>query len=104
MVEGQENVGKLEAWRAVTQPPEDEPLRPAMLPEFPEYIRIASFQYDIHSPDNIQNFPIDAEIRRLGIDFGLVALMVNSNWGMDKYTCLYRVRVHGQMIDAPAIP
>jgi hypothetical protein len=99
MVEGQDNIGKLKAWRAVAQPREDEPPRPAMLPEFPEYIRIASLQYDIHSPDNIQTFPINAEIRSLGIDFGLVMLMVKNNWGIDKYTYLYRVREHGQRID-----
>ncbi|KAJ7881496.1 UNC-like C-terminal-domain-containing protein, partial [Mycena olivaceomarginata] len=73
MVEGQDNIGKLKAWRA----------------------------YDIHSPDNIQTFPIDAEIRSLGINFGLVVLMVKNNWGMDKYTCLYRVQVHGQRMDTP---
>jgi SUN domain-containing protein 1/2 len=50
---------------------------------------------------HIQTFPIDAEIRSLGIDFGLVVLMVKNNWGMDKYTCLYRVRVHGQRMDTP---
>ncbi|KAJ7122470.1 UNC-like C-terminal-domain-containing protein, partial [Mycena epipterygia] len=63
---------------------------------FPEYIRIASFQYDIHSSNNIQTFPIDAEIRSLSIDFNVVVLMVKGNWGMDEYTCLYRIRVHGQ--------
>ncbi|KAJ6593033.1 hypothetical protein B0H19DRAFT_911617, partial [Mycena capillaripes] len=68
------------------------------LPKFPEYIRIASFRYDIHSRNNVQTFPVDAEIRSLGIDFGVVVLVINSNWGKDEYTCLYRIRVHGQQI------
>ncbi|KAJ7505028.1 SUN domain-containing protein, partial [Mycena galericulata] len=75
-----------------------------MLSKFPEYIRIASFQYDIHSPNSIQTFPVDGEIRGLGIDFGVIVLMVKSNRGMGGYTCLYRVRVHGQRIDASASP
>lgn len=104
MVEGQDNVAKLEAWRAeMTQRREHESARPKMLPKFPEYIRIASFQYNISSANNIQTFPIDAEIGSLGIDFGVVVLIVKSNWGMDGYTCLYRIRVHGQMMDVPAI-
>ncbi|KAJ7714324.1 hypothetical protein DFH07DRAFT_763084 [Mycena maculata] len=104
LVEGEDNVSKLEAWRAVAQPGEDEPVQPAMLPKFPEYIQIASFQYDIHLTNNIQTFPIDAGIRSLGIDFGVVVLMVKSNWGRDEYTCLYRVRVHGEAIDIPVLP
>jgi SUN domain-containing protein 1/2 len=100
MVEGQDNVAKLEAWRAeMPQGREHELPRPKMLPKSPEYIRIASFQYDIHSPNNVQTFPVDGEIRTLGIDFGVVVLVIKSNWGMDEYTCLYRIRVHGQTMD-----
>lgn len=96
MVEGQDNVVKLEAWRAeIAQRREHEPARPSMVPKYPEFIRIASFQYDMAIPDNIQTFPVDAEIRSLDIDFGVVMLMVKSNWGRDEYTCLYRIRVHG---------
>ncbi|KAJ7458411.1 hypothetical protein B0H11DRAFT_1924838 [Mycena galericulata] len=96
MVEGQDNIDKLEAWREeMTQWQEHGPARPTMLANYPEFIRIASFQYDIYSPDNIQTFPVDAEIRRLGIDIGVVVLVVKSNWGMEEYTCLYRIRVHG---------
>ncbi|KAJ7321339.1 UNC-like C-terminal-domain-containing protein [Mycena albidolilacea] len=61
------------------------------------FIRIATLQY---SPNHIQTFPVDTEIRNLGIDFGVVMLIVKSNWGMGEYTCLYRIRVHGQRMDA----
>ncbi|KAF8158930.1 UNC-like C-terminal-domain-containing protein, partial [Mycena galopus ATCC 62051] len=60
------------------------------------YIRIASFQYDIHSRNGVQTFLVDAEIKNLGIDFGVIVLVVKNNWGMGEYTCLYRIRVHGQ--------
>ncbi|KAJ7855452.1 hypothetical protein B0H14DRAFT_3448981 [Mycena olivaceomarginata] len=100
MVEGQDNVAKLEAWRAEMSQGVHEPERPKMLPQLPEFIRIATLQYDIYSPNHIQTFPVDTEIRNLGIDFGVVMLIVKSNWGMGEYTCLYRIRVHGQRMDA----
>ncbi|KAJ7247454.1 hypothetical protein C8J57DRAFT_1673692 [Mycena rebaudengoi] len=61
----------------MTQQREHEPTH---LPKHPEYIRITSFWYDIRFPNNIQTFPIDPEIRSLGIDFGVVVLMIKSNW------------------------
>ncbi|KAF8144156.1 hypothetical protein K438DRAFT_1632348, partial [Mycena galopus ATCC 62051] len=102
MVEGRDNVAKLEAWRAEMTQGAHEPERPKMLPKFPEFIRIASLQYDMYSPNNIQTFPVNAEIRNLRIDFGVVVLVVTSNWGMAEYTCLYRIRVHGQRMDTLA--
>ncbi|KAJ7158676.1 hypothetical protein C8R46DRAFT_1224613 [Mycena filopes] len=94
VVEGPDNLAKLKAWRA------DRTLKRGSI----EWIRVASFRYDIRAPNNIQTFPVDQEIRELGIDFGVVVLMVKSNWGMDAYTCLYRMRVHGQMMGATATP
>ncbi|KAJ3994667.1 hypothetical protein F5050DRAFT_1772560 [Lentinula boryana] len=68
---------------------------PSTLPQTPEYIRLASFAYDVHSPEHIQTFPVLPYVRKLGVDFGVVVVMVRNNWGMEEYTCLYRVRVHG---------
>ncbi|KAJ6576573.1 hypothetical protein DFH09DRAFT_363685 [Mycena vulgaris] len=107
MVEGSDNLAKLKAWRADKaqrrengESVEDEPVRPKTLPKSMEYIRIASFRYDLDTRNHIQTFPVDQEIKALRIDFGIVVLMVKSNWGMDEYTCLYRFRVHGQMLGA----
>ncbi|KAF7336703.1 hypothetical protein MVEN_02105300 [Mycena venus] len=111
LIEGADNMAKLKAWRAEKAQRrengeiiEDEPVRPKMLPRSVEYIRIATFRYDIRAENNIQTFPVDQEVKALGIDFGVVALVVKSNWGNDAYTCLYRFRVHGQMMGAPATP
>ncbi|KAJ7678470.1 hypothetical protein B0H14DRAFT_3536436 [Mycena olivaceomarginata] len=120
LIEGHDNIAKVDAWRAQEghEPghPEIPPgsflyprtrtliPRPEVLLEHPEYIRITSFQYDIHSPTNVQTFPVDAEIKGLGIDFSVAVLMVKSNWGMWDYTCLYRVRVHGRIMEAPGLP
>ncbi|KAJ7475921.1 UNC-like C-terminal-domain-containing protein [Mycena latifolia] len=83
-----------------TSAPRDMEVWAMTLPKSMEYIRIASFRYDLDAPNNIQTFPVDDEIKALRIDFGIVVLMVKSNWGMDAFTCLYRMRVHGQMLDA----
>lgn len=109
MVEGQDNIAKVQAWlkeRAVKREDarergfevDEEPAYPKTLPAFPQYLRLASFTYDIHAPKNIQTFPVDEEIQRLGVDFGIVALRMKSNWGQDAYTCLYRFRVHGEKL------
>ncbi|KAJ6508048.1 hypothetical protein C8R47DRAFT_1100389 [Mycena vitilis] len=109
LVEGRDNIEKLKAWRADKaerlesgESIEDEPVRPKTLPKSPEYIRIATFRYDIRSENHIQTFPVDQEIKALGMDFGIVVLMIKSNWGLDAYTCLYRFRVHGQRMDGMA--
>ncbi|KAJ6466010.1 hypothetical protein C8R47DRAFT_991086 [Mycena vitilis] len=97
LIEGQDNLARLQGWRAeMPLSRERKPTHPEILPKSPEYIRIASFQYDIHSPSNVQTFPVERDISSLGIDFGVVVLVIKSNWGMEEYTCLYRVRVHGR--------
>ncbi|CAA7266875.1 unnamed protein product [Cyclocybe aegerita] len=106
MVEGKDNIGRLKAWKderatrkEMGQVDEYESVvYPKTLPNHPEYIRLANFTYDIHAPQYVQTFPVDPEIKALGIDFGIVALRVLNNWGRDEYTCLYRFRVHGQRI------
>lgn len=111
-VEGDENIAKVRAWKAdrawrreeSLDAEEEEPEYPATLPNT-QYIRLARFTYDIHAPRNIQTFPVDDEIRELGLDFGITVLRVLSNWGQDQFTCLYRFRVHAQPLsqsqDAP---
>jgi SUN domain-containing protein 1/2 len=122
MVEGKDNVVKVKAWqkakaarraearkvakeKGVPFVDDDEELpHPKTLPKSPQYIRIANFTYDIHAPRNIQTFPVDEEIRNLGVDFGIVVLRIKSNWGRDEYTCLYRLRVHGQRMGETPLP
>jgi len=119
MVEGDDNIVKVEVWEAekaarrseakkaaeakgVPFVDETEVKYPGSLPKSPQYLRIASFTYNIHASQNIQTFPVDEEIRELGVDFGIVVLLVKNNWGQDAYTCLYRFRVHGQrMVELP---
>ncbi|KAE9405092.1 hypothetical protein BT96DRAFT_812609 [Gymnopus androsaceus JB14] len=114
MVEGRDNVARVIEWMKEKERlreearergeeiPEEE--YPSTLPRNPMYIRIASFVYNIHSPQNVQTFAVLPEIKELGIDFGIVVLRVRSNWGMDDYTCLYRMRVHGQRMGEVPLP
>lgn len=119
LVEGQDNLQKVMEWKTERaaqhaerqrgaeetgvpfeedQLDDDKDAYPPTLPKGEPFIRLASFTYDIHSPSNIQSFPVRPEVRDLGVDFGVVALIVKNNWGKKDYTCLYRFRVHGERL------
>ena len=112
LVEGQDNFAKVAGWLADRQrrrsnavesgnavdPKDEEWEVPKHLPKDVQYIPVAKFLYDAHSTRNIQTFPVDSEVRALGVDFGVVVLVVKNNWGMQEYTCLYRFRVHGDVV------
>ena len=118
LVEGQENLAKVAGWLAdrrrrrsdafesgLTADPKDEEWEvPEHLSKDAQYIPISKFLYDVHSTRNIQTFPADPEVRALGVDFGVVVLVVKNNWGRPEYTCLYRFRVHGDVAgDVPSL-
>lgn len=118
LVEGQDNLAKVAGWltdrrrrrsdafeSGLAMDPKDEEWEvPKHIPKDAQYIRIAKFLYDVHSTRNIQTFPVDSEVRALGVDFGVVVLVVKNNWGGPEYTCLYRFRVHGDMVgDIPPL-
>jgi len=121
LVEGKDNIAKLKSWSAEKQarreealaagepirPEDQEWVYPTGLPRNVNYVRLSSFTYDIHSPANIQTYPVAENVRDLGIDFGLVVLFVKNNWGRQEFTCLYRLRVHGEQageVPAPFTP
>jgi SUN domain-containing protein 1/2 len=77
---------------------------PKDLPTSPQYMRLNKFSYNIHGSSHIQTFPVDEDVRNLGVDFGIVVLKVKSNWGREEFTCLYRMRVHGQRMGETPLP
>lgn len=108
LVEGADNIVKVKEWTEEKARRKEEARQkgevveeeyPKTLPKWPQYIRVASFRYDIHAPNNVQTFPVLQEVRDLGVDFGVVALRVKNNWGRKEFTCLYRLRVHGQSLE-----
>jgi Sad1 / UNC-like C-terminal len=73
-----------------------ESIPPANLPR--GYTLLVRGEYDINNEEGktIQTIPVPAAIRRLNVPVEQVVFAVGSNWGNNEYTCLYRVRVHGQ--------
>ncbi|KAH8678715.1 hypothetical protein BGZ60DRAFT_249419 [Tricladium varicosporioides] len=67
------------------------------------YVRIATWTYDIESEDNIQAFPIQLDLKSYGISTDKLVVRSKNNWGGGKvdYTCLYRVRIHGENSKTP---
>jgi SUN domain-containing protein 1/2 len=108
LVEGKDNIAKVKEWMTEKAKRKEEAKErgeeveeeeyPKTLPKSQQYIRVANFSYDIHAPNNVQTFPVLQEIRDLGVDFGIVALRVKNNWGRNDFTCLYRMRVHGERL------
>jgi hypothetical protein len=62
------------------------------------YTLLVRGEYNINDDEGktIQTFPIPMAIKRLNIPIEQVVFAVGNNWGNNEYTCLYRVRVHGQ--------
>jgi SUN domain-containing protein 1/2 len=115
LVEGKDNTAKVNEWMGEKtrrreaaidneEEVEAEVEYPKTLPKSPQYVRVANFRYNVNAPNHIQTFPVSQEIRDLGVDFGVVVLRVLNNWGRDEFTCLYRMRVHGQRMGATTLP
>lgn len=120
LVEGAENIKKVTEYhrrreqryrdlvaaanREGRKPPPPEDPYPANLPPDGNYIRLAQFKYDVNAPSHIQTFSVPQDIQDLGVDVGIVVLMVRSNWGEKNWTCLYRFRVSGHDLDRRPYP
>jgi hypothetical protein len=63
------------------------------------YVRIATWTYNLESSDNIQAFPVQLDMKDLSTHTDKLIVRALNNWGDGKvdYTCLYRVRVHGEI-------
>ncbi|XP_015175836.1 PREDICTED: SUN domain-containing protein 1-like isoform X2 [Polistes dominula] len=59
-----------------------------------QYILIDTFEYNIHG-SSTQTFLITKR-EILSVPFKRVMLEILSNWGNEKYTCIYRFRIHGK--------
>ncbi len=63
----------------------------------PTFVRIANWQYDIHAASNVQTFDVDVDMRSFGAGINRAVVRAKSNDGTSEYTCLYRVRLHGEL-------
>ncbi|THY36832.1 hypothetical protein D6D01_00166 [Aureobasidium pullulans] len=54
---------------------------------------IGKAEYDIHALNHVQNFDLEDVYGTIGfVDFAVIRVM--NNWGQD-WTCIYRIRMHG---------
>jgi hypothetical protein len=63
------------------------------------WVRIATFTYDLESNQNVQSFPVQLDMKALGASTNQIIVRSKSNWGGGNvgYTCIYRVRLHGEI-------
>ncbi|ODQ52121.1 hypothetical protein SAICODRAFT_8334 [Saitoella complicata NRRL Y-17804] len=61
-----------------------------------DFVKIAKFTYDVYEEQAIQTFPIADVIKDAAVPVEQIVIRVLSNWGNVDYTCLYRVRIHGE--------
>ena len=66
-----------------------------------DFALLASIEYDISSPSNIQTFALEQYAVQSGVHIGVVVLEILDNWGGER-TFLYRVRIHGELAPPPA--
>lgn len=74
---------------------EEDSILPAPIPPSDRHLLLSSFTYDVSASKMIQQFPISREAEQMNIPIAIVQMQIHSNHGKKDYTCLYRVRVHG---------
>lgn len=60
-----------------------------------DYLPVGRWQYDIWTNQAVQTFPLALPLAHYGVGTARVAVRVNSNWGNTKFTCVSRLRLHG---------
>lgn len=95
IVERSSDVRRLIAYRQHQQPYEASPMP---IPPSERHLLLATFTYDALSANarSVQTFPASHEARALQIPMAAVQVRIHSNHGNRDFTCLYRVRIHGQ--------
>jgi len=70
-----------------------------------EYVKVGKFEYEFtESSPPAQTFWIPMDMKRLNISSDKVLMHVYDNHGNPNYTCIYRVRVHGEPLRVTPLP
>ncbi|KAK0119625.1 hypothetical protein ONS95_011064 [Cadophora gregata] len=69
------------------------------------FVRIATFTYNAKASESIQGFQVQVEMKLYGAHTNKLIVRSKNNWseGRVDYTCLYRVRVHGEVVATPGL-
>lgn len=62
------------------------------------YIKVASWTYDQAAGETVQAFPVQLDLKQFDAPINRLVVRAKDNWGKEDYTCLYRVRVHGDIV------
>nr|VWO96512.1 BfmS [Ganoderma boninense] len=79
------------------------PSAPSSIPDGPPvskgytFLHLSDFQYELDAVNNVQTFPVKAQVQDLMMDFGVFVVEVLDNWGSDS-TCICRIRLHGRSL------
>ncbi|TDL15162.1 hypothetical protein BD410DRAFT_733054 [Rickenella mellea] len=75
-----------------------QPAPPAILEQIPakySLVYVGQAKYDLHANESIQLFPLRHVGQQQQPKISVVLLHILDNWGVEHFTCIYRVRVHG---------
>ncbi|KAF2492006.1 hypothetical protein BU16DRAFT_529391 [Lophium mytilinum] len=63
-----------------------------------KYVCIGSMMYDIHGPNHVQTFDLELDLKAHDVEVKNAIVRVIETWGSD-YTCVYRIRMHGEHLE-----
>jgi hypothetical protein len=64
-----------------------------------EWILIGTWRYDLEDESHIQTFYPQIDLQSLGVSTRQLIVRAKNNQGNSDHTCLYRVRVHGEIAE-----
>lgn len=71
-----------------------------VLPPIPnDFVKIMTVEYDLGAGEEFQVFPVPLMIKELGLATSNVIFRMESNWGHEEFTCIYRLRLFGSSSD-----
>ena len=92
---------KIKFARYTAQLASSDMIDPLPTPPSDDYLYLGSFTYDASiGAKPVQTYPVPPEIRALNIPTSILRFRFTSNHGNPNYTCLYRVRAHGEPAEA----
>ncbi|KAI0715605.1 UNC-like C-terminal-domain-containing protein [Cerioporus squamosus] len=59
------------------------------------FVLLGHIAYDIYGKLPVQTFDLFSDVGTLKLILDTVLLIIKDNWGNQVFTCIYRVRVHG---------